>query len=54
VRGVLERTRGDVTTSLRQQQLREALTQLEQKIGLEIEPDSAFLEPENDTEDTAE
>jgi translin len=35
VRGVLERTRGDVTTSLRQQQLREALLDFEQRVGLE-------------------
>ncbi len=45
LRGVLERTRGDVTTSLRQQQLREALLDLEQRVGLAadletpIEPD---------------
>jgi len=36
VRSVLERTRGDVTNSLRQQQLREALVELEQRIGLEV------------------
>ena len=42
---MLERTRGDVTTSLRQQQLREALLDLEQRVGLAadletpIEPD---------------
>jgi translin len=33
LRGVLERTRGDVTTSLRQQQLREALVAFEKRIG---------------------
>jgi translin len=34
VRGVLERTRGDVTSSLRQQLLRDALARLEGRIGL--------------------
>jgi translin len=33
LRGVLERTRGDVTTSLRQEQLEEALTALEGKLS---------------------
>lgn len=33
VRGVLERTRGDLTTSLRQQKLQEALLRVEQQIG---------------------
>jgi translin len=50
VRGVLERTRGDVTTSLRQQQLREALLHFEQRMGLETEttgPEPGFIE-END------
>lgn len=32
VRGVLERTRGDLTSSLRQQQLQEALLRLEQRL----------------------
>ncbi|MGV2436223.1 MAG UNVERIFIED_CONTAM: hypothetical protein LVT10_16180 [Anaerolineae bacterium] len=32
VRGVLERTRGDLTNSLRQQQLQEALLRLEQRL----------------------
>ena len=35
VRGVLERTRGDLTQSLRQQQLQEALRELESKLNLE-------------------
>lgn len=35
VRGVLERTRGDVTSSLRQQLLRDALARLEGQIGLD-------------------
>lgn len=33
VRGVLERTRGDLTHSLRQQRLQDALAQFEQRIG---------------------
>jgi translin len=33
LRGVLERTRGDLTNSLRQQQLQEALRDLEQRLG---------------------
>jgi translin len=32
LRGVLERTRGDLTTSLRQQQLQDALSRLEQRL----------------------
>jgi translin len=35
LRGVLERTRGDVTNSLRQQQLQAALADFERRIGLE-------------------
>ncbi len=35
LRGVLERTRGDVTNSLRQQQLQAALADFEKRIGLE-------------------
>jgi translin len=34
LRGVLERTRGDLTNSLRQQRLRVALQQLEEKLGM--------------------
>lgn len=34
LRGVLERTRGDLTTSLRQQRLRTALRSLEERLGL--------------------
>ncbi|MBN1200496.1 MAG: haloacid dehalogenase [Anaerolineae bacterium] len=37
LRGVLERTRGDVTTSLRQQQLQDALTRVEEQLGLDEE-----------------
>jgi len=35
VRGVLERTRGDITTTMKQQELREALAQLESRIARE-------------------
>ena len=35
LRGVLERTRGDVTNSLRQQKLQAALAELEARIGLQ-------------------
>jgi translin len=35
LRGVLERTRGDLTNALRQQRLREALRSLEERLGLE-------------------
>jgi hypothetical protein len=34
VRGVLERTRGDVTTAVRQEAMRAALSQFEQRIGM--------------------
>lgn len=37
VRGVLERTRGDLTQSLRQQQLQSALLQLERRLDAETE-----------------
>jgi translin len=33
LRGVLERTRGDVTTSLRQSELEQALEALERRLG---------------------
>jgi translin len=35
VRGVLERTRGDVTTAVRQEAMKTALHQFEQRIGLD-------------------
>jgi translin len=48
LRGVLERTRGDVTNSLRQQQLQVALAEFEQRIGLKTsyaaDPETAFDE----------
>jgi translin len=52
LRAVLERTRGDVTNSLRQQQLQAALADLERRIGLDDgdQPgdDMAFLNDESD------
>jgi translin len=48
LRGVLERTRGDVTNSLRQQQLQVALAEFEQRIGLKAsyaaDPETAYDE----------
>jgi translin len=38
VRGVLERTRGDVTTAVRQETIKEALAHFEQRIGLSGQP----------------
>ncbi len=51
LRGVLERTRGDVTNSLRQQQLQRALAELEQRVGLEA---NAISTLEFDEEDSVE
>lgn len=39
LRGVLERTRGDVTNSLRQQQLQQALAELERRVGVKGDGD---------------
>lgn len=39
VRGVLERTRGDLTASLRQQRMQDALAAFEQKMNIEDSPD---------------
>lgn len=43
VRGVLERTRGDVTTAVRQEAMRAALVQFEQRLGMNdaVNPQSA-------------
>lgn len=49
LRGVLERTRGDVTTSLRQQQLQGALVAFEERIGIDS---SGPVGVEMDFEDT--
>lgn len=40
VRGVLERTRGDVTTAVRQEAMKSALQHFEQRIGMSQENDS--------------
>jgi len=39
VRGVLERTRGDLTHSLRQQRLQDALQKFEERLGIESDLD---------------
>lgn len=44
LRGVLERTRGDVTNSLRQQRLQTALADLETRVGLGSRPEEYRLE----------
>jgi translin len=49
LRGVLERTRGDVTNSLRQQKLQTALAEFEARIGLEAVTD--FAPPTEDEEE---
>jgi translin len=41
VRGVLERTRGDVTTAVRQEAMRAALEKFEQRVGLEAAEESS-------------
>jgi translin len=48
LRGVLERTRGDVTTSLRQQQLRAALAAFEERIGLDHQTNSEENFPDDE------
>jgi translin len=51
LRGVLERTRGDVTNSLRQQKLQSALAELETRIGLQSGPaDDLLLDNDDDSE----
>lgn len=52
LRGVLERTRGDVTTSLRQQQLRTALIDFERRIGLQEGPSIELdISPDDNNDD---
>ncbi len=41
VRGVLERTRGDVTTAVRQEAMKAALREFEQRVGLPADEDEA-------------
>lgn len=51
VRGVLERTRGDVTTAVRQESMKAALQEFEQRIGMPINDHTAILiEDEPDEE----
>ena len=51
LRGVLERTRGDVTNSLRQQKLQSALAELETRIGLQSGPaDDLLLDNDDDSD----
>ncbi len=52
LRGVLERTRGDVTSSLRQQKLQAALADFERRIGLEGSSDLKFEYEEDEEHDT--
>ncbi len=42
VRGVLERTRGDVTTAVRQEVIKSALEQLERRIGVSVREESSI------------
>jgi len=37
---VLERTRGDVTTAVRQESMKAALKEFEQRLGLSLEPET--------------
>jgi translin len=53
LRGVLERTRGDVTNSLRQQKLQSALAEFEARIGLPSGPADDLLLDNGDDSDTA-
>jgi len=50
LRGVLERTRGDVTNSLRQQKLQNALAELEARVGLQqaVEAEDLFLNDDDE------
>lgn len=49
VRGVLERTRGDVTTAVRQETMKAALAHFEQRVGLSAQG-STWVEPTTDDE----
>ncbi len=50
LRGVLERTRGDLTSSLRQEHLQAALNKLEQKLSLSAEYSEAIRLPSDEDE----
>jgi hypothetical protein len=46
LRGVLERTRGDLTMSMRQEALRQALREFEQRVGVTSEGGSSSINDE--------
>jgi translin len=48
VRGVLERTRGDVTTAVRQEAMKTTLQSFEQRIGLPAHQEPTFILEEDD------
>lgn len=50
VRGVLERTRGDVTTAVRQEAMKAALAEFESRIGMSERADSDWAEETSDSE----
>lgn len=50
VRGVLERTRGDVTTAVRQEAMKTALQSFEQRIGLPAQQEPTFILEEDDAD----
>jgi translin len=43
VRGVLERTRGDVTTAVRQETMKTVLKEFEQRIGMPVNNETTFI-----------
>jgi translin len=43
VRGVLERTRGDVTTAVRQETMKTVLEEFEQRIGMPVNNETTFI-----------
>jgi len=51
VRGVLERTRGDVTTAVRQEAMKAALQAFEQRVGAPADNDTTFIIQEDDNEE---
>jgi translin len=50
VRGVLERTRGDLTTTFQQQRLQDALRQFEQQLGVSSDDDTQPQRPDFEAE----
>ncbi|MBN1994335.1 MAG: haloacid dehalogenase [Anaerolineae bacterium] len=51
VRGVLERTRGDVTTAVRQEAMKSALKEFEKRIGVSTLLDEELILPNDDEEE---